>query len=233
MIDEVDIEALLEEKNELKVKHEELNNQIAVLKKENQSKDEKNKLLQHNINELLNESKKVEEQMDKTKRESTIVDIKIEPKFYLKGMFDHFNREKSSLCILIEGQQYFYPLDTYQCLHLPISGARVLIFNSDEGNQLIYGFDISKIIHPSKKVKVEIKSFIRATNILKVSSKEYGYLNLSVSDTFFKNVPLRLGATVILNQINIDGDYYFYINESIQGNNMRDVVLKTLLKAKV
>jgi len=233
MMENMDIESLQEENIFLEEKQKELNKQIAILKKENRDKDQKNRMLQKNIDELIKESKKVEEQMDKTKRESTIADIKIEPKFYLKGMFDHFNKEKSSLCILIEGQQYFYPLDAYQCLHLPVSGSRVLIFKSDEGNHLIYGFDISNIIHPSKKIKVEIKSFIKIKNILKVSSKEYGYLNLSVSDAFFQNVPLRLGATVILNQINIDGDYYFYINESTEGNNMRDVVLKTLIKAEV
>ncbi len=233
MIDEVNVEELLEEKSDLENKQKELNKQISILKQENQDKDRKNKVLEGHIDELIKESKKVEKQMDKTKRESTIVDISIEPKFYLKGMFDHFNKEKASLCILVEGQQYFYPLETYQCLHLPMSGSRVLIFKSDEGKHLIYGFDVSNIISPSKKVKVEVKSFIRSTNILKVSSKEYGYLNLLMTGDFFQNLKLRLGQTVILNQINIDGNYYFYINESIQGNHMRDVVLKTLLKAKV
>jgi len=228
--EEIDVQELLDENIELGEQQKELNKQIAILKQENKEKDRKNLLLQKNIDELIKESKKVEEQMDKTRKESTIVDIKIEPKFYLKGMFDHFNNDHSTLCILVEGREYHYPIESYQCLHLPMAGSRVLIFKSEEGKHLIYGFDISNIIDPAKKIKAEVKSYIPARKMLKVSTKEYGYLNLEVENAFFKNISVKLGTTVILNQVNIDGDYYFSINESIQGNSMRDRILKTLLK---
>ena len=59
-----------------------------------------------------------------------------------------------------------------------------------KGNILFMVLMFLNIISPSKKVKVEVKSFIRVNeHMLKVhSSKEYGYLNLLMNGDFLSRI---------------------------------------------
>jgi len=233
MEQDIQLEEVLEQNEEYKKQSEELNYKIENLIEKNEKEKEKNNKLTEQINNLISEQKKIEVHMDRVKKDSTLSDISIEPSIYLKGMFDYFDKEQNALVVLIEGRENYYPLKSYQCAHLPISGSRVLIFRSNQGEYLIYGFDISKIIEPSKKIKAEIKSLLSNQNKIKLYTQEYGFINTEVTEKFFSIMKLKLGDHVVLNQVYIDGDYYFSINEETQGKSNRDTILKTLLKEQL
>lgn len=199
-----------------------------TIEKENLKK--KNDKLIEQIEELLSKQKEIEKHMDRAKKDSTVTDIKIEPTMYLKGMFDSFDKKDSSLKILIEGNEYYYSLENYQCKYLPISGARVLIFRSYDHKILIYGFDMSKIIDPPTRIKVDVKAINQSLEQLKLYCNEYGYINVHVSKLFFANNNLKLGQHLILNQIYIEGNYYFYIADNIEIAYDRNEILKQIRK---
>jgi len=195
---------------------------------------EKNIILSKQIDELIKEQKKIEKQMDKVTRNTTISEIKIEPNIYLKGMFDRFDKEFNALVIFIEGKEYFYSLDCYQCKYLPMSNSRVFIFKSDKEEILIYGFRISKMIEPANKITAQIKAIVKNQNKLKLYNSDIGYIETIVSDNFFNKILLQLGDYILLKQIYIDGDYYYNIlDELTEVTSNRNEVLKLLLKGRI
>lgn len=199
-----------------------------TIEKENLEK--RNDKLIEQIEELLSKQKEIEKHMDRAKKNSTITDIKIEPTMYLKGMFESFDKTNSSLKILIEGREYYYSLESYQCKYLPISGARVLIFRSYDHKILIYGFDMSKIIDPPTRIKADVKAINQSLGQIKLHCNEYGYINVNVSKLFFENNNLKLGQHIILNQLYIEGNYYFYIVDNIEISYDRNEILKQIRK---
>ena len=184
--------------------------------------------LKHQINQLLASLAQSEKKIEQVQRDSSITDIEIEPKIYLKGMFNSFNIETNSLSIYIDAKEYFYSLDEYQCAHLPISGSRVLIFKSEDNKNLVYGFDISKIIDSAKKIKAEVKYVSTVQERLKLHIQEYGYVNFKPSEDFFNKYKIGIGDKLLLNQIFIDGDYHFCVAQSISGSFDRNKILLTL-----
>ncbi len=180
------------------------------------------------INELLKIQKDIEKQLDRAKKDSTITDMKIEPNIYLKGMFDSFDKKHNALKVFIEGSEYFYPLEDYQCKYLPISGSRVLIFHGDDYKYQIYGLDISKIIEKASSIEAVFKSVMPNKNQIKFDTKEYGYINVTVSDEFLSNLKITLSEHVMLKQIYIDGDYYFCMQEDKNTNYNINEILKQI-----
>lgn len=224
------LEEALEKKKEQEQKNSSLQGQIRELLMQKKEQEQKNAYLQEQINELLGMMKDSEKHIDKAQRNSSIVDIRIEPKIYLKGMFDSFIKEKNALKILIEGREYFYPLETYQCTHLPISGSRVLIFKSEDGENLVYGFHVSKLIDGAKKVKATLKFVSPLQNRLKLHIENYGFINFEPAIDLWKSMEFKLGETLILSQVHIDGDVYFYITHKDISSTNRSEILKILLK---
>ena len=236
---------------ESKVQQEDMNNSLAYMRqakesqeKENRSLEEqikelviqkkeqeqKNAYLQKQIDELLTTMKASEKHIDKAQNNSTITEMSIEPKMYLKGMFDSFIKEKNALKILIEGREYFYPLETYQCTHLPISGSRVLIFKSEDGANLVYGFHVSKLIDSAQKVKATVKFVSSLQNRLKLHIENYGFINFEPAQELWDTMEFKIGETLILSEVHIDGDIYFYITHKDMSATNRNEILKILLK---
>ncbi len=173
--------------------------------------EQKNKALQKQIDELRAIMKHSEEQLEKTRQNSTLADIKIEPKIYLKGMFDSFIPEKNALKIMIEGSAYYYPLSSYQSIHLPVSGSRVLIFKNEEGKNVVYGFNGAKLIDAAQQLKAVIKFISVSQNRLKLSIEGMGFIYFYPSEDFWKEMGHGVGDTVLLSKIYIDAKEYFYI----------------------
>jgi len=225
---------LLEEKdnhiNELQEEKKRLLVSVEELLEQKKQQEARNRLLQTQIDELMTIMKESEKQIERSKTNSTLADMKIEPKIYLKGMFEYFFKEENSLKIMIEGTAYYYPLSSYQCSHLPISGSRVLIFKNEEGKNIVYGFNQSKLIDSAKKVKAIIKFLSPMQNRLKLHIEEYGFINLEPSEDFWKLFTHRIGDTVILTQIDIDGDSYFYISQKGKSHINRNEILQILQK---
>nr|WP_321265936.1 hypothetical protein [uncultured Sulfurimonas sp.] len=215
-------------KEEAEEEKKQLVDSVNSLMKDKKSHENLNIELKHQINQLLANLKKSEEKIEKVQRESSINDIEIEPKVYLKGMYNNFDFETNSLSVFIDSKEYFYSLDDYQCSHLPITGSRLLVFKSEDNKNLIYGFDISKIIDNAKKVKADIKFLSKTQNRLKLYTQEYGYMNFTPTDSFFEKYAVTIGDTIILNQIFIDGNYHFCVSQLFEGSVDRNEVLKTL-----
>jgi vacuolar-type H+-ATPase subunit I/STV1 len=224
----------LEEKEErihlLEEEKEKLLESVEDLLEQKQEQEAKNRMLQTQIDELMGIMKESEKQIEQSKKNATLSDIKIEPKIYLKGMFESFIKERNALKIMIEGTAYYYPLDSYQCTHLPISGSRVLIFKSEQGENIIYGFNRSRLIESAKKVKAIIKFVSPIQNRLKLHIEEYGFINLEPSEDFWKDFQHKIGDMVILTKIAIDGDLYFYISEKGKSQINRNEILQILYK---
>ncbi len=207
-----------------------LQNTIEELLRKKKEQEEKNKALQEQIDEMLLVIQSSEKEIEKARRNSTINEMKIEPKIYLKGMFESFDKERAALKILVEGEAYYYPLEAYRCRHLPVSGARVLLFRNEEGSIAIYGFDVAKLIEPSLKVKGEIKFASSAQNRLKLYIPEHGYISFSPGSDFWERFSYRIGDTLILNKIFIDTEVYFTIDEKGNGNVDRAKILQMMLE---
>ncbi|RLA72651.1 MAG: hypothetical protein DRG78_23585 [Epsilonproteobacteria bacterium] len=210
-----------ENKNKLEQKITDLQTKLSTIIIEKETSEKRNKELSKQINELLNMQKDIEKQLNRAKKDSTLTDIKIEPNIYLKGMFDSFDKDYNALKIFIEGNTYYYPLEDYQCKYLPLSGSRVLIFHGDDKKYQIYGLDIAKIIEKAPIIEAIFKSVIPSTNQIKLRTKEYGYINVSVSNDFLKDLKITLSEQIMLKQIYIDGDYYFCLQE--YKNNTYDI----------
>jgi len=232
-MDEI-IDDVLEEKdsliNELEEEKGKLLVSVEELIEQKKQQEVKNRMLQEQIDELMTIMKESEKQIERSKTNSTLADMNIEPKIYLKGMFECFLKERNSLKIMIEGTAYHYPLSSYQCSHLPISGSRVLIFKNEERKNIVYGFNQSKLINSAKKVKAIIKFLSPMQNRLKVHIEEYGFINLEPSEDFWKLLTHKIGDTVILTKIDIDGDIYFYISEKGKSHINRNEILQILQK---
>jgi len=225
-----EIEEYEKQENEYAEQTADLNEKIDILVLEKQNSERKITSLTSQIGEMLEEQVKIGKKINATKKQSTLIDYKPELGIYLKGMFEYFDFEHHALVIMVDAVKYYYPLYNYQCLFLPMSGSRVLIFKSERNKNLIYGFDAANIIDPANKIKAEIKSLIFNNKQVKVHTKEYGFLTLTVSEEFFTLIDFKLGDQVILNQIYIDGDYYFCIDKENKSTNSRDTILKTFLK---
>lgn len=145
-------------------------------------------------------------------------------------MFDSFDKEHCALVIFIEGKEYYYPLESYQCMHLPITGSRVLIFKSENEDYFVYGFNVSKIIDPIEKVEAEIKAIVKQSNMVKLFIENLGYITTIATDNFFNENDLKLGENILVNKISIDGDYYFSLTSSDCINSNRNNILKLLYK---
>lgn len=210
-----------------------LQKNIEELLAQKKEQEKKNAQLQERIDELLETIASTEKHIEQAQKNSTLNDIKIEPKIYLKGMFDSFIKEKSALKILVEGRVYYYPLESYQCTHLPISGSRVLIFKSEEGENIIYGFNVSKLIDSAQKVKATIKFVSVLQNRLKVHIENYGFINFSPAKELWESVEFKLGETVILSKIDIDGSVYFTIAKKALLGTDRNEILKLLIKDNI
>jgi hypothetical protein len=145
-------------------------------------------------------------------------------------MFECFIKEQNALKIMIEGTAYHYPLSSYQCAHLPISGSRVLIFKNEEGQNIIYGFNKSKLIDGAQKVKAIIKFLSPMQNRVKFHIEEYGFINFEPNKDFWSTLTHKIGDTVILTKISIDGDIYFYISQKGKSHINRNEILQILQK---
>ena len=216
--------------NELEEEKEKLLESVEDLLEQKRQQEAKNRMLQTQIDELMGIMKESEKQIERSKKNSTLSDMKIEPKIYLKGMFESFIKERNALKIMIEGTAYYYPLASYQCAHLPISGSRVLIFKNEQEDNIIYGFNHSKLIESAKKVKAIIKFASPMQNRLKLHIEEYGFINLEPSEDFWKVFRYKIGDMVILTTIAIDGDLYFYISQKGKSQINRNEILQILYK---
>ena len=215
---------------ELEEEKEKILESVEELLEQKKQQEEKNRMLQTQIDELMGIMKESEKQIERSKKNSTLSDMKIEPKIYLKGMFESFIKEHNALKIMIEGSAYYYPLSAYQCSHLPISGSRVLIFKNEEEDNIIYGFNRSKLIESAKKVKAIIKFASPMQNRLKLHIEEYGFINLEPSEDFWKVFQYKIGDMVILTKVEIDGNLYFYILEKGKSHINRNEILQILYK---
>jgi len=229
-----EVEELIEEKDEiiseLQEEKKKLLESVEELIEQKKEQETKNKMLQEQIDELMHIMKESEKQIDQSRKNSTLSDMKIEPKIYLKGMFELFVKEKNALKIMIEGSAYYYPLSAYQCAHLPISGSRVLIFKNEEGENIIYGFNVSKLIEAAQKVKAVIKFLSPKQNRLKLHIEGYGFINFTPAEDFWKRISYNIGDTIILTQIDIDADRYFYISQKGVSHVNRNEILQILQK---
>jgi len=232
-MDEI-IDDVLEEKdeliNELQEEKEKLLASVEELIEQKKQQERKNRMLQEQIDELMRIMKESEKQIERSQKNSTLADMKIEPKIYLKGMFECFIKEQNALKIMIEGTAYYYPLSSYQCSHLPISGSRILIFKNEEGRNIIYGFNRSKLIDSAKKVKGIIKFLSPMQNRLKFHIEGYGFINFEPSEDFWSVLSHKIGDTIILTRVEIDGDIYFYISEKGKSHINRNEILQILQK---
>lgn len=223
------LERLNLENEQFKFQAMELNEKIEILLEQKKDVEYKNVKLKEQIDELLEQLNNAAHQMDRARDNSTLSEMKIEPKVYIKGMFDHFDFSKNALAVYIDGTEYFYPLKAYQGQYLPMSGSRVLIFKSSSGEALLYGFDLSKLIDPIKKIKAEVKSFLVNKHVLKLRTAEYGFVEVEVVEGFFDMVSLKIGDEIMLNHIMVDGDDYFTFASETAGTSTRDSILKLLL----
>ena len=228
----IEINSIIEKKNK-KLKSE---TDRYILKIEDMHIDlrymeERNKSQIKQISELLIEHKFIEEEAKRVKKHTSLTDIKIEAKNYLKGTFGSFISESNSLLILINNTKYYYPLDSYQCSYLPISGSRILIFKAEDGESLIYGFDMESILNPAKKIKAEVKSILKTQQKIKLHNKQLGYINVigTGNDKLYDSI--NLGEQITLKQINIDGDFYFCIDKTNKNQYDRLEILKTLKRS--
>jgi len=186
---------------------------------------EKKEFFKENIDEVLKISNMSQDKMEELISSSNINDVEIEMRVFLKGMFHRFIKENNSLEILIEGNKYYYPLSSYQCTHLPISGSRVLIFKSEDNKNIIFGFNGPRLIDIAKKLKAEIKFASETQNRLKLFIEEEGYINFTPEKDFWENNNYKMGDNIILTEINIECDRYFYISNK---NNLKTDRLKVL-----
>ena len=223
-----EVEALQEYKRDSQEEKKKLLESVDILMSDKLAHESANAELKHQINELLASLAQSEKKIEQVQRDSSISDIEIEPKIYLKGMFNWFDKTTNVLSIFVDAKEYFYSLDEYQCSHLPISGSRILIFKSEDDKNLIYGFDVSKIIDGALKVKAEVKHISKMQGRLKLHIPEYGYVNFKPNEDFFKKYEVTTGDKLLLNQIFIDGDYHFCVAQSISGSFDRNKILLTL-----
>jgi hypothetical protein len=221
----------MEKNNKLTNDLEEIISELEQAKYNNHKQIEENNLLKEQIDALIDTQVETEKKMQKIIKSSTLTDLKIEPKIYLKGMFDCFIPGENVLKILIEGSIYYYALKDYQCAHLPMSGSRILIFQSSEADALIYGFDISKLLPPAKNVKVEIKSILQNTNRVKLYSKKMGYFDVDSNEEFLHSSNVKIGDELILKQIRINGSEYLCLDSEVKNIYPREHILETLLRA--
>lgn len=211
---EENISELLQEKaninrlvDELKIKLEQNRHQL-------DESNKKNKELTNKIEEIIGEMKKIEKELDRVKEESTITNLKIEPNIYLKGMFESFDPVNATLKILLEGNEYFYPLSEYKSEYLPVSGSRVLIFKDTNSKKMIFGFDVSKMIPEGARIQATLKATMPLKNELRLTTKEYGYITVKVTDSFMQEIKLNQSDMFILKQTYVDGDYYFTLEDN-------------------
>jgi len=231
-MDENIVENLEKVNHELYEKNVLLEEKMAQLLEKQKEKEEKNKRLQKQIDELVIQMKQSEQLIDKTRKSTSINEVSLEPKIYLKGMFKSFIEEKNALLIMINGREYYYPLHEYQSAHLPLPGSRVLIFRSQNDTNLIYGFDVSKMIDIAPKVEATVKFSSPLQNRLKLHVEKLGYIDLCPHEDFWKSASYKIGATLILSQISINANYYFYISQKIDSRTNRNEILKLLLENK-
>ena len=225
-----EVEALEAYKKKSEEEKGKLEESVEALMIDKVAHENANAELKHQINHLLTSLEKSEKRIEQVQRDSSIADIEIEPKIYLKGMFNGFVAEYNALSIYVDAKEYFYSLDEYQCAHLPISGSRVLIFKSEDNKNLVYGFNVSKIIESAPKIKAEVKYLSLTQGRLKLYIQEYGYVNFKPKKDFFDSYRVGIGDTLLLNKIFIDGDYYFCVSEAINGSFDRNKILLILQK---
>jgi chromosome segregation ATPase len=247
-----------EENNILKVQNEQFNNQISkmndeiikqaevieVLKEErkkllslvNNFKDNidnisyKKEFLKKNIDDVLDISNISQKNIEELLESSNINDIEVEMKVFLKGMFQRFIKEKNALEILIEGNKYYYPLSAYQCTHLPVSGSRVLVFKSEDDKNMVFGFHGARLIDIARKIKAEIKFISKMHNRLKLYIEEEGFINFTPAEDFWDIYNYKIGDKIILTEINIELDKYFYISSEYTSQADRLKVIEFLGK---
>jgi len=240
------------EKSSVETKHEKQQEFIEQLKKENRDKQEKlnnqskhltkiqfeldeinkeNENLLKTVEEVLKEQRKIEIELDRVKDQSTLEDLKIEASNYIKGMFESYDFETGSLQILINGTKYYYPLSNYKCEYLPLSGSRVFIFKDTENQVYIYGFDMSRMIALAKSVLASVKSILPMKNTLKLLTKEFGYIDVLVSNTFLEKTKINSSESLKLKQTYIDGNLYFSIEDSCSIDYNKQEILN-LIKGK-
>ena len=183
-----------------------------------------------NIDDVLEIVNSSEKKLETFIDNSSINDIEVEMKVFLKGMFHKFIKEKNALEILIEGKSYYYPLSSYQCKHLPMSGSRVLVFKSEDNENIVFGFHGPRLIDIARKIKAEIKFASKSQNRLKLYIEEDGYINFYPNEEFWENNNYKIGDKIILTEINIEGDRYFYIKKKSNFNMNRLKVLEYLRK---
>jgi chromosome segregation ATPase len=214
----------------LKEERKNLLDVINDLKKNIDKISDRKDILKKNIDEVLEISnisqKKIEELLDL----SNINDIEVEMKIFLKGMFHRFIKEKNALEILIEGNKYYYPLSSYQCTHLPVSGSRVLVFKSEDDRNIVFGFHGPRLIDIAKKLKAEIKFISKQHKRLKLYIEEKGFINFTPAEDFWDSHNYKIGDKVILTEINIELDKYFYISNEYNSVADRLKVLEFLGK---
>jgi chromosome segregation ATPase len=214
----------------LKEERKKLLNVINDFKKNIDKISDKKDLMKKNIDEVLEISNISQAKMEEILKSSNINDIEVEMKIFLKGMFHKFIKEKNALEILIEGKKYYYPLSSYQCTHLPVSGSRVLVFKSEDDRNIIFGFHGPRLIDIAKKLKAEIKFISRQHNRLKLYIEEKGFINFAPEEDFWDNHNYKIGDKVILTEINIELDKYYYISSEYNSTADRLKVLEFLGK---
>jgi hypothetical protein len=221
-----------------------LNDEIHKLMVELEKKEELIKILNENINKLLNILKnnldekrisdvtdlivKTKYEISKLKKEINITEFESELKNYIKGKFVQFIKEKSALEILINGVSFYYPLSCYQNAYLPLPDSRVIIFKTVDNQNLIYGFEIAKMLPLAKKYCGEIKFFSTTQKRVKLFIEKIGYVNFYPDDDFFCN-NFKIGDKIILREIIIEANSYFLIEkEDINEHYERKEILKIL-----
>jgi len=188
-----------------------------------------NTYLYHTIEELIKTIENSQNIIQDIKK-TIDLDVEIEPKVYLKGVFNRFIEDNNSLEILINGKEYYYSLSEYQCKYLPLSGSRVFIFKDEKGNNLIYGFNKATMIEIANNI-IGIIKFI-SKNKLKIYIDSIGYIDFIPSDDFFKNMNYKIEDNIILKEIEIEGDKYFYIANSGNLSEKREKILLILKDIK-
>jgi len=183
------------------------------------------------INKVVSSLSETIEKIGIVKKNVDISKVSVESKNYLKGQFIRFEKEKAAIEVKVEGKSYFYPLSDYQCRYLPISGARVFIFKSENGKNLIFGFNLGVMIPLRRSLCGVIKFLSRAKKQVKIYIEDIGYVHFEVTDDFFSVHSVAIGDKVILKEVEVEGRSYFFIESDKQENiTAREKILQLLQK---
>lgn len=202
--------------------------------KDNQTSLDNTRLIAQ-VTQLESEIKELQDSLQKAKEFIDIDAIKAPINLYIVGKYIGFNQENGLIELIVEGNKYFYTLDSYGSSRLPFPDSRVLVFNIENRRNKPYvlGFDGGRMIQPSPYYAATLVAINLINSQLTLHTQEYGNITLFPSKNFLQNKNLRDGETLLIREVNYATKKYFLLNDDKQNNKLDNNKMYTFLSTLI